>query len=136
MRGKISKHKCVICEKIFDSFRSDAKTCSNACRAKLTRSVNGNTVKKVKDQARVIQTQAQIIDAVLPNQEIKQTSYHLSYSRNRDQINKIIRELNVMRSEAEQSAIADGRGKEHWSPYVKDSEKFKKLCRMIQNMSK
>jgi len=124
---------CIQCKKHFLSKKKGSRFCSNVCRAQYSRD---GRLSKLKSQDKVIKTQARIIDAVIPKQEIKQPSSHLSYSRNPDQINKIIRELNVMRAEAEQAAISAGRGKEHWSPYVKDSERFQQLCRMIQNMSK
>ena len=50
---EISKHRCVVCEKIFKAQRSDAKTCSNACRAKLTREKRKNVF---KTQTKIINT--------------------------------------------------------------------------------
>jgi hypothetical protein len=52
--GKIHKKRCVICERVFDASKSNAKTCSGACRAKLFRQRRGNVVKA---QAKTIESQ-------------------------------------------------------------------------------
>jgi len=124
---------CTQCQKHFLSKKRRSKFCSNLCRAQYDRD---KKAKQFKTQAKIIKVQATVIDAILPKPEIEQPASHLSYSRNYDQIQKIIGELNSMRSEAEQIAISAGQGKERWSPYVKDSARFQQLCRMIQNMSK
>lgn len=115
------------------SKKRGTKFCSDICKAQEKRD---RDKKLHQSQAKIIKVQATVIDAILPKPEIEQPASHLSYSRNYDQIQKIIRELNSMRSEAEQIAISAGQGKERWSPYVKDSARFQQLCRMIQNMSK
>jgi hypothetical protein len=56
-----STHRCEVCEKVFKSFRSDSKTCSVACRSKLSRIKNGGTV---KEQAQIIKTQAKVIKTI------------------------------------------------------------------------
>ena len=61
--GKISTKRCIVCEKVFKSFRSDTKTCSEACRSKLYRQRHGTSVKA---QAKIIQTQAKIIETISP----------------------------------------------------------------------
>jgi len=35
--AEIHKNRCIVCEKVFDTSRRDAKTCSHACRSKLYR---------------------------------------------------------------------------------------------------
>jgi hypothetical protein len=136
MRHKEYVMECEVCKKTYVATRKGSHFCSNVCRAQYDRDKKSKQLKQFETQAQVIQSQAKIIDAILPKPEIEQPSSHLSYSRNYDQIQKILRELNVMRAEAEQAAISAGRGKEHWSPYVKDSVRFQQLCKKIQNMSK
>jgi hypothetical protein len=60
----------------------------------------------------------------------------LSYSKDYGKVQEIIRELNSMVRAAEKAAVEAGKTKEHWSPYVKDSERFQRLCRRIQTISK
>lgn len=47
--SEIHKNKCVVCEKVFDASRKDAKTCSVACRSKLFRKNRINAIKIQKE---------------------------------------------------------------------------------------
>jgi len=124
---------CKQCGKEYVAKSTKSEFDTVACRSRYYREQQNVLL---STQTRVVKTQAKIINAILPKPEIELPAYHLSYSRNYDQVQKILHELNTMRKEAEKAAIEAGRGKEQWSPYVKDSVHFKQLCRMIQNISK
>ena len=60
--GEIRKNRCVVCEKIFETSRKDAKTCSHACRSKLYRRKTRGIVKtknllieSIKDKGPVVE---------------------------------------------------------------------------------
>ena len=77
-----------------------------------------------------------IVSSVAKNMAAGTEVKKLSYSRNYVWVQVVIREINFMRREAEQVAIASGHSKERCSPYVKDSNRFQELCRMIQKISR
>lgn len=66
--GEIKKVKCVICEKVFEASRSDADTCSTACRSKKFRK---NRNGKIKSQVKTIKVQEKVINNLNKKIELK-----------------------------------------------------------------
>jgi len=122
---------CIQCKKHFLSKKKGSKFCSNVCRAQYSRD---GRLSKLKSQSKVIKTQSKIIESILPISksheavsEVKQNGYQ----RNYDQIQDIIRKVNLMTKEAQEAAIAAGQFKERWSGYVKDSREYQRLLRLM-----
>jgi hypothetical protein len=124
---------CKQCGKEFVSRSKKGEFDSTSCRSKYHRSQHDSFV---ETQAKVIKTQAQVINAVLPKTKTDAAVQQLSYKRDYDEVQKVIREINFMVREAKERAANAGDIEERWSPYVKDSSRFQQLCRMIQNSLK
>ena len=125
------KSVCVQCQKHYIAKKRHSRFCSNVCRAKHSRD---GRLSKLKIQSKVIKTQSKIIESILPISksheavsEVKQNGYQ----RNYDQIQDIIRKVNLMTKEAQEAAIAAGQYKERWSGYIKDSREYQRLLRLM-----
>jgi hypothetical protein len=125
---------CIQCQKHFLSKKKGSRFCSNVCRAQYSRD---GRLSKLKSQSKVIKTQSKIIESILPVSngpaaisEVKQNGYQ----RNYDQIQDIIRKVNLMTKEAKEAAIAAGQFKERWSGYLKDSAEFQRLLRSMSQL--
>lgn len=145
MRTKEYIETCEICHKTYVATRKGSTVCSNVCRAQKSRNKHSKTFKTQKE---IINTQAKVINAtfskpkvnaneLLPNSknsgdlegsDIKT----LSYSRDYDKIQSIIKEINQMVREAEARAERAGVMKELWFHYVSDNNRIQELCQMIQ----
>ena len=113
-RKETIKRTCVVCKKEFNALRSDANTCSNSCRSKLSRS---ETVNRSKAKSKLIRKQSETIISLESNHKLH---------------NKTINEILLLVREAEQAAEKDGKFKEAWGRYIKDNKKFSELCRSIK----
>lgn len=135
MSEKRYVQNCKQCGKEYVAKSKKSEFDTVACRSKYYREKQNLLL---SSQTMVIKTQAKIIDAHLPITKVPAAGTEvkkLSYSRDYVRVQVVIREINFMRREAEQAAIASGHSKERWSPYVKDSNRFQELCHMIQKIS-
>jgi hypothetical protein len=155
-RKSTIKCTCVQCSKVFDALRSDAETCSAACRAKLHRArrakMMADQTKTIKSQSKLIQVAvSEVMKPLLTEKRVRTYSKftncvllelpsvahadipsdikQLSYKQVCDELTKIMKET-------KEAAFADKLERGNVMRYMKDPDRFRQLCHWEIELSK